>query len=382
MTERTFTVLVVGGYGVFGERVCRLLAGDPAIRLIVGGRSAERAEALAAELRSSPGGGRVEAARLDASADFGAALRRTGARLVIHAAGPFQGQDYAVARACIDNGAHYIDLADATGFVAGFDGLDEPARAAGVLAVSGASSVPGLSSTVVDSLVRDIARTTTIDIAIAPGNKAPRGLAVIAAILGYAGKPVRWWHEGRPAVAHGWQDLRRCTLRLPDGTRIGPRWLAVVDVPDLVLFPRRYDGVRTVAFHAGLELKTLHFGLWALSWPVRWRLVPSLRPLAPLALRIAGALGRFGSDRGGMSVTVSGETADGRPIRRRWTLIAGSGHGPMIPCLPAVILARKLADGTLARTGATPCLGLFGLDDFRAAIGDLDIRFAEEAIHD
>jgi saccharopine dehydrogenase-like NADP-dependent oxidoreductase len=31
---------------------------------------------------------------------------------VIHTAGPFQGQDYAVARSAIAAGANYIDLAD------------------------------------------------------------------------------------------------------------------------------------------------------------------------------------------------------------------------------------------------------------------------------
>jgi short subunit dehydrogenase-like uncharacterized protein len=69
---------------------------------------------------------------------------------VVHAAGPFQGQDYAVAEAAITAGANYIDLADGREFVAGIGKLDAQAKARGVLVTSGASSLPALSSAVVD----------------------------------------------------------------------------------------------------------------------------------------------------------------------------------------------------------------------------------------
>jgi len=46
------------------------------------------------------------------------------ASLVINASGPFQTQDYRVARAAIDAGAHYVDLTDARGFVTGIGALD------------------------------------------------------------------------------------------------------------------------------------------------------------------------------------------------------------------------------------------------------------------
>jgi hypothetical protein len=45
-----------------------------------------------------------------------------------------------------------VDLADGRDFVCGIDVLDPQAKAAGVLLLSGASSVPALSSAVVDAL--------------------------------------------------------------------------------------------------------------------------------------------------------------------------------------------------------------------------------------
>ena len=67
-------VVVLGGYGNFGARISRALAGDPAIQLIVAGRDLARAQAFAAPLAAA-------AAALD-STDAGLAghLRALGAQ--------------------------------------------------------------------------------------------------------------------------------------------------------------------------------------------------------------------------------------------------------------------------------------------------------------
>ena len=57
---------------------------------------------------------------------------------------------YDVAKACIAWGCHYIDLADGREFVDGISALDALARENNVLVVSGASSVPCLTSALVD----------------------------------------------------------------------------------------------------------------------------------------------------------------------------------------------------------------------------------------
>jgi len=378
VTGTSFSVLVIGGYGVFGSRICQLLAAEGGFRVLVAGRSAAKAERLARELcRGSPQA-QVEGLGVDIAVGIDRTLRSTGTDLVIHAAGPFQGQDYGVARTCIAQGVHYVDLSDGRDFVCGIAALDREAQQAGVAVVSGASSVPGLSGAVVDHLAQGLVELTSIAVGITPGNRIPRGPGLVAAILGYAGQPIQRWSGGRWVQAYGWQDLSRRTLHLPDAKPVGPRWFAACEVPDLALFPRRYDGVQSVAFHAGLELKALHFGLWALSWPVRWGLLRSLVPITPLAQAFASLFKDFGSERGGMFVEVTGKDAAGRNRRRRWTLIAESGHGPFIPCLPSVVLSKALAEGRLRSRGAWPCLGLFDLEDFSRAAEKFDIRWGQE----
>ena len=58
-------------------------------------------------------------------------------------------------------------------------------------------------------------------------------------------------------------------------------------------------------------------------------------------------------------------------------LTARSGDGPYIPCMPAILLAKKLAAGELERAGAYPCIGFITKDEYLSALSDLDISWSE-----
>ncbi len=363
-------VVLLGGYGNFGALIARELARDADIELLIAGRRADAAQRLATSLGSKYGAG-VAAIGLDIDMpDLQSRFKALAPDLVIHTCGPFQGRDYGVATAALAAGAHYIDLADARDFVVGIAALDAQARESGRLVVSGASTVPGLSAAVIDRYRSEFSVLSQIDIGISPGNRTPRGTATVAAILGYVGRPLRVWLGDKWRVGFGWQDLHRQRYPHP----VGKRWLSLCDVPDIGLFPARYPGVRNLRIGAGLELGILHLGLWLLSWPVRWRLLPRLdRWTAPLK-RISEWFLARGSDVGAMHVRLSGTAPDGKPLHVTWTLVAGSGHGPQIPATAAVVLARKLARGQLTKNGATPCLDLFDLDEYLVALSDYDIQ--------
>jgi len=276
-----------------------------------------------------------------------------------------------VARACIDAGSHYIDLADGRAFVTGITALDAAARERNVLIVSGASTVPALSAAVVDRYRDRFDSIATIAIGITPGNRTPRGLSTVESVLSYCGKPFERWQRGRWQRIFGWQDQHRVFY-----PQLGWRWFANCDVPDLSLFPHRYGATDAVKFHAGLELRTIQWSLWLMSWLARWRLVSNWRPAGKFLRDASELLMRFGSDAGGMHVIVTG-TAGGKKRRVEWILTALSGHGPQIPCIAAIVIARKLASGRLARSGAMPCLDLMTLDEFDDAVKGLEIGWQE-----
>jgi len=366
--------MVIGGTGGFGRRLVEGLAATTDLEIVIAARDRDRAAALAASFPA----GRASTVALDRMAMTPDMLRASGASVVVDAAGPFQGADYRVARAAIAAGLHYLDLADGRDFVAGFAALDAEARAAGVVALTGASSTPALSHAVLDRLTEGWRRIDRIEIAISPGTRgAPRGLAVVRAILSYAGKPVRVFDGGSWAVRPGWGMLTRRELR-----GLGRRWLSLCETPDLDLVPSRFAPRSAAVFRAGLELSTLHLGLLIASLPVRAGVLPSLAPFARLFCWVGGRFAGFGSDRGGMLVEAAGVDGEGLATRASWSLVAAAGDGPVIPSLPALAILRAIAAGAAPAPGAGAAVGIVDLAaiEHEFARYRIDTIFAKSAI--
>ena len=358
-------VLVLGGYGVFGERVLRLLARD-GHTLIVAGRDGSRAQTLADELGA-------QAMRFDRDADT-PLLDSLDIDLLVDAAGPFQAygeRPYALVEACLRARIHYLDLADDAGFCIGINELDGLAHEQDRVALSGASSVPAISAAAVRALGVGLEQIDAIDTAILPGNRAPRGLSVMASILEQCGRMRPIWLD------RGWREMRGWSA--PKVYRLGAfgeRVAYRVGVPDLDLFPPHF-GAASVSFRAGLELGVMNRSLALFSmW--RGRRPKPIRPGFVRALRaVADLLEPFGSDRGGMVVEVIGREL-GQPelerSQRRWTLLAEQGDGPWVPAMPVRALLRK----PLPQAGARPCIGALELDELEDAMADCRINFERD----
>ena len=365
-----YRVLLIGGYGFFGSKLAARLALDPLLHLTIAGRNLASATALADSLIRQAGCQRFRALRIDVlEPGLAEHILASRADAVIHTSGPFQGQGYEVARACIAAGAHYIDLSDGRDFVCGIGELDADARKANVFVTSGASSVPALSTAVADQLAQEFDQVRGIDIGINPANQTERGLATVRAILGYCGAAFPHWRDGRWQRAFGWQGLRRQTYPAP----VGVRWLAQCDVPDMQLHPARYPGVRTVTFRGGLELRWLHFGSWLMAAMRRAGLVRNWSRYSVQLKSASDLFIRFGTDAGAMHVELDGIGKSGAPLRRCWTLVATKGDGPYVPTLASAALVGKLARGEIAFRGACPCVGLLTVQDFIDAMHGLAI---------
>lgn len=359
------TVLVLGGYGFFGQRISAALASTTSLRVLIGGRDLARATAAARALGLPP----EQAVALDAyGSNLAASLRRLQVNVLIHTAGPFQGQDYSVARAAIEAGCHYVDLADGRQFVTGIGALNSQALAAGVSVISGASSVPALSSAIVDRYLPRFGRLDAIRMGISSGARAP-GLATVRGVFSYGGKPIRCWRNGTWVDAFGWLDLRRHRFPQP----LGKRWLGSCDIPDLELFPLRYPTARTVSFQAGFASDLGHLVVWGLAGLVKAGILSDMRALARPLNRLSRWIEPIVSDKGGMFVTLEGEGADGAPLGINWNLIAERNQGPYIPCGAAIALARKIAGGAALPKGAMACMGLITAKEFLEPLRDLQI---------
>ncbi len=359
-------VLILGGYGNFGARIAASLVKDD-IPIIIAGRDLEKAEKLRNELKKHVVENKIEIAIFDANKELGKQLEILKPGVVINTIGPFQTADYAIPKICIQHKVNYIDLADARDFVTGITGLDALAKENNVLVVSGASTVPGLSSAVLEHYKNNFATIDSLTYGISPGQKAPRGLATTESILTYLGKPLKPWGDNHK-TCFGWQDLYR-----QDYPELGKRWMANCDIPDLDLFTDKY-GIKNIRFSAGMETTALHLGMWFMSYLVRLGLPLNLPKHAKLLLSFSHVFDFLGTANGGMHMLIKGTDKEGKAVEIKWFIVAKDNDGPQIPCIPAIILSKKLVQDKLHVTGAMPCMGIITLDEYMHELKGLSIK--------
>ncbi len=346
-------ILLIGASGHFGAKLARMLSRERGIALVLVGRRAAPLSVLSDEI------GGAETCTMDRALLTADLMKAQRIGLVIDASGPFQLMRPNVIEAAIAAGVDYIDLADGRAFVVGVSAFDAAARAKGVAIISGASTTPALSHTVIDELTRGWRRIDTIRAAISPSNRQPHGRAVIDSILSAAGQRLRLFDQARWTEARGWGGLTRISF-----PGVGRRWASLCDTPDLDLLVTRYATRVSARFYGSLELSVMHLGLWALTAIVRCGAMQTILPFGPALAWCAARLQPFGADRGGMIIEVRGVNGQGRPANARWWLAATGEAGPHTPILAALALARRRAGGRLGFAGATPCIGLLSLADF------------------
>ncbi|WP_417453867.1 saccharopine dehydrogenase NADP-binding domain-containing protein [Kiloniella sp.] len=360
------TVLILGGYGNFGKRIASALTRDN-IPVIIAGRNAEKANDFASQLPPKL----TQTACFDVNKGLAAELNRLNPTVVINTCGPFQNSNYDVAETCIEASVPYIDLADGRDFVVGIKALDDKAKSAEIPVISGASTVPGLSSAVLDRHKDLFSEIDQMIYGISPGQGAERGLATTQGILSYLGKKLSPT-QGSSASRYGWQDIYRQEFPL-----LGKRWMANCDIPDLDLLPSRYN-IKSLQFSAGMELSLIHLGLWGLSWFIRWGLPLELEKHASSLLKLSNWFNIFGTSDGGMHIILNGKDNNGQVLTKKWFIIGLDGDGPQIPTIPAIILAKKIIRDENVPSGAMPCVGLVNLNEYLKELAPFHIRIFED----
>jgi len=366
-------ILILGGYGTFGGRLAQLLDGTAGLRLVIAGRSAEKAAAFRATLSSPEAHG---IAVIDREGDLAAQIAPLAPDILVDATGPFQAygaRPYRVVEAALQLGIHYLDLADGADFVAGIRQFDDAARRRGIFILSGVSSFPVLTAAVVRHLMRGVTHLDSVRGGIAPSPYAGVGLNVIRAIASYAGREVALRRGGQDATGCALIDTLRYTIAPPGRLPLRPILFSLVEVPDLRAIPEEWPGLRDIWIGAGPVPEVLHRGLGALALLVRFGLLRSLSPFATLFYWAINRL-RWGEHRGGMFVAIAGHDADGNRVARSWHLLAEGDDGPLIPSMAAEAVIRKVLAGQSPQPGARAATGALELADYDALFARRRIR--------
>jgi Saccharopine dehydrogenase NADP binding domain len=363
-------VLVLGGTGVFGRRIAANLAKREELDLVIAGRNAAAAAALVRAL----GVGRAASLAVDlAKAEAVPRLLAAKPVIIVDAAGPFQSRNLALPRRCAERGIHYVDIADARERVCGISALDATARVEHAAIVSGASTVPALTTAIVDELAPKPREVVAIEVGITTGHHAPRGIATASAILGTCGRRIPSLQDDEPL--YGWGDLARHDYPAP----VGERWLSNVDAPERALWRLRYPALEEVTIRAGLEVSVLHLGLSILSRGVRLGALPSLARFAKPLLRMARGFDWLGTGAGAMYVRVLTRDANARAGSREAVLVSEYGDGPQVAAAPAALVVKKLLRlpgyAPLEQRGAFPCIGILTREEILGELKDYSIRY-------
>jgi len=364
------TVLIIGGYGQFGGRLSRRLRKTPELKVLVGGRTMSKAAALCEIYK-----GNLEPVLFDSKGDLDTQLKTLSPWLVVDAAGPFQAKfraGYGLAKACITRGIHYIDLSDSGPFTQGIADLDAAAKQTNAAVISGASSVPALSSAVVDAAQNQFSQIDSIEGGISPGGKIDIGLSVTQAVLSYLGRPLKIFRGGVWESETGYSRVHKHTIAL-EGEKPLRRWFGLCEAPDEILFPDHYKGVQTVRFYGSQELWVIHQSIVILAWLQKRGFVKNLDKRAKFFAWWGTQLGKFASERGGMFMMIKGKDKAGADISQQWNLIASEGDGPFIPILAAEILISRWMNAA-PTSGARSAVSEITLAEFEAMFKSLAIK--------
>lgn len=363
-------VLILGATGNFGRKIARGLVAKN-IAIIISGRQEKPLLALKKQLSKVAVDTCIDILCFDFKKRLSQELLRLRPPLVINASGPFQTADFTTAINCILLGVNYIDLADARQYVDDFSILNEQANEKNCIAITGASTLPCLSSAVLNYYKDEFKTIDSLVYGITLGQKAERGLAMFKGVLSYVGCRLKDF-RGISKKIYGWQDLYRQEYPL-----LGKRWMANCDVPDLDLLPGFFP-IKSIRFSAGIESNVAHLGLWFLSWLIRLKLPLKLENHAETLLKFSHYFDSFGTDAGGMHMLMSGTDHKGNHKSIKWFMIAKNGDSLYIPTIPVIFLAKSILQEEIVKTGAISGMNLISLEDYFSELKKLDIHIFSE----
>ncbi|ATB49098.1 saccharopine dehydrogenase family protein [Corallococcus macrosporus] len=303
MERRAGDILVVGGYGQVGQEVVRILAPAFPGRVVVAGRSLDRAEALS---RHTGAGTRARA--LDVTAPD-AVAHLAGVALVVMC---LDQQRPSFVEHCLRSGIDYVDVTASQASLAAFEQLSPLAAHTGSTAVLSVGVAPGLTQVLAARAVASLDSVEQLDLFVLLGGGDTHGAAAIAWTLENLAAPFDVYRQGQLHRVHGFQEgqwvhfpgearpRRAWRFNFPDQRTVA-RTLSVPTVSTWLCFDP--PGLTTLA---ALSVR------WGLGRLLRWPLFR--RAMTWLALRA-----HAGSDACSVLAKAEGHIG-GRPVTQMASL--------------------------------------------------------------
>ncbi len=169
-------VIVLGGCGVVGTACTRTLANDDTFKeVIIGDIDLDKAEKLAEQL-----GEKVSAVKVDANDKESIRSAIKGTDMVVNCVGPYYKFEKIILPVVIEEKINYVDVNDDTGATYDALDMDEAAKEAGITALIGMGSSPGVTNLLAHYAATDLlGECDSIDMFHTHGGEPSEGPGVI-----------------------------------------------------------------------------------------------------------------------------------------------------------------------------------------------------------
>lgn len=236
------TAIVLGGCGVVGSVVVKVLAQSADFdRVLIGDINLEKAQRLASDIDPS-----VSAVHVDANDVPSVRAAIQGTDVVVNCIGPYYRYEKQLLSLVIDEGINYVDVCDDTGATHDALALDQTAKDAGVTAVIGMGSSPGVTNLLAHYAATDLLEECeSIDMYHIHGGEPEEGPGVIGHRFYCLSNPIPVFLDGEarevdPADSEPLEEEVEF-INLPGRYRVYP-----YPHPEPITLPMHVPGVRRV----------------------------------------------------------------------------------------------------------------------------------------
>jgi saccharopine dehydrogenase-like NADP-dependent oxidoreductase len=342
-------LLILGGYGITGRLIARLLLQETDLRLILAGRNIRKSEDAAAELNSIYAGYRVAGACADASDP--ASLRQVfqGVDLVVVASSTAK---YArgVAAAALEIGIDYLDIQYSTQKIAVLQSMQKEIEAAGRCFITDGGFHPGLPALLVryaarrldvleKAVVGSVIKEDWRSLSLADGTLIEL-LEEINDFVPLVYKEGRWKKSGM----YGMLDTRSMDF----GRQFGVQYCVPMFLEEMRLLPESIPSLKETGFFVG-----------GFNWFVDWLVLPlamiGVKMWPRTALKPMGRLMRWGLNAfsklpyGTLLKAEAQGAKDGRACMLDLTLYHEDGY--VFTAVPVVACLLQYLDGSIKKPG-------------------------------
>jgi len=244
-------VTVLGGCGAVGSVAAATLASSGVFSEVV---IADLAIEQARKMMDSVGGSNLAAVEVDARNPRSLRDAIAGSSVVLNCVGPFYEFGPAILKATIDSKLNYVDVCDDLDATEACLAMDEEAREAGISALLGMGTSPGIANLLVrfsaEALLEQI---DAVDIYHAHGGEKVEGAAVVKHRIHSMRIDVPMFLEGKYTTVRLFEESGRALEEDVEFRDVGTYRVYGYPHPETITLPKYFKGLKRVT-NLGLVL--------------------------------------------------------------------------------------------------------------------------------